>query len=54
VFYSTHGVDDAIQHWEGGRRAPEAAARSLLIVIDNNPAAALKALNTATFGAAVG
>jgi putative transcriptional regulator len=36
---------DAIKHWEGGRRTPEAPARTLLTVIDKNPAA---------FAAAVG
>jgi putative transcriptional regulator len=45
---------DAIKHWEGGRRTPEASARTLLTVIDKNPAAVLTALNPAAFAAAVG
>jgi putative transcriptional regulator len=45
---------DAIKHWEGGRRTPEASARTLLTVIDRNPAAVLTALNPAAFAAAVG
>src|SRR6266404_4802727 len=44
-FSNTFGFSlDAIKHWEGGRRIPEAPARTLLTVIDKNPAA---------FGAAV-
>jgi putative transcriptional regulator len=43
---------DAIKHWEGGRRTPEAPARTLLTVIDKNPAAVLTALNPAAFAAA--
>jgi putative transcriptional regulator len=38
---------DAIKHWEGGRRTPEAPARILLVVIDKNPGAVLSALNPA-------
>ena len=38
---------DAIKHWEGGRRTPEAPARTLLTVIDKNPAAVLTALQSA-------
>ena len=45
---------DAIKHWEGGRRTPEAPARTLLTVIDKNPAAVLTALNPAAFATAVG
>ena len=45
---------DAIKHWEGGRRTPEAPVRTLLTVIDKNPAAVLTALNPAAFAAAVG
>ena len=45
---------DAIKHWEGGRRIPEAPARTLLTVIDKNPAAVLTALNPAAFAATVG
>src|ERR1700724_4279452 len=43
---------DAIKHWEGGRRTPEAPARTLLTVIDKNPAAVLTALQSAAFAAA--
>jgi len=51
-FSDTFGFSlDAIKHWEGGRRTPEAPARTLLTVIDKNPAAVLTALNPA---AAVG
>src|ERR1700736_199021 len=45
---------DAIKHWEGGRRTPEAPARTLLTVIDRNPTAVLTALKPAAFAAAVG
>ncbi len=51
-FSSTFGFSlDAIKHWEGGRRIPEALARTLLTVIDRNPAAVLTALNPAAFAA---
>lgn len=54
-FSDTFGFSlDAIKHWEGGRRTPEAPARTLLTVIDRNPAAVLNALNPAAFAAAVG
>ena len=54
-FSDTFGFSlDAIKHWEGGRRTPEAPARTLLTVIDRNPTAVLKALNPAAFAAAVG
>ena len=47
-FSDTFGFSlDAIKHWEGGRRTPEAPARTLLTVIDKNPAAVLTALNPA-------
>ena len=50
-FSDTFGFSlDAIKHWEGGRRTPEAPARTLLTVIDRNPAAVLTALNPAAFG----
>ena len=53
-FSNTFGFSlDAIKHWEGGRRTPEAPARTLLTVIDKNPAAVLTALNPAAFAAAV-
>jgi putative transcriptional regulator len=44
---------DAIKHWEGGRRTPEAPARTLLTVIDKNPAAVLSALSLPAFAATV-
>ena len=54
-FSDTFGFSlDAIKHWEGGRRTPEAPARTLLTVIDRNPIAVLTALNPAGFAAAVG
>jgi len=54
-FSHTFGFSlDAIKHWEGGRRTPEAPARTLLTVIDKNPAAVLTALNPAALAAAVG
>jgi len=44
-FSRTFGFSlDAIKHWEGGRRTPEAPARTLLTVIDKNPAAVITAL----------
>ena len=47
-FSDTFGFSlDAIKHWEGGRRTPEAPARTLLTVIDKNPGAVLTALNPA-------
>jgi putative transcriptional regulator len=52
-FSDTFGFSlDAIKHWEGGRRSPEAPARTLLTVIDKNPAAVLTALHPAAFAAA--
>lgn len=45
-FSSAFGFSlDAIKHWEGGRRTPEAPARTLLTVIDKNPAAVITALH---------
>jgi len=35
---------DAVKHWEGGRRTPEAPARAFLTVIAKNPRAVLDAL----------
>lgn len=35
---------DAVKHWEGGRRMPEAAARAFLTVIAKNPQAVISAL----------
>ena len=45
---------DAIKHWDGGRRTPEAPARTPLTVIDRNPTAMLTALTPAAFAAAGG
>src|SRR6266704_3507692 len=54
-FSDTFGFSlDAIKHWEGGRRTPEAPARTLPPVIDKNPAAVLTALNPAPFAAPAG
>ncbi len=54
-FSDTFGFSlDAIKHWEGGRRTPEAPARTLLTVIDRNPTAVLTALNPAAFATPVG
>jgi putative transcriptional regulator len=36
---------DAVKHWEGGRRTPEASARAFLTVISKNPTAVLDALH---------
>jgi putative transcriptional regulator len=36
---------DAVKHWEGGRRTPEASARAFLTVISKNPEAVLSALH---------
>jgi putative transcriptional regulator len=35
---------DAVKHWEGGRRTPEASARAFLTVIARNPHAVIVAL----------
>ena len=52
-FSATFGFSlDAIKHWEGGRRRPEAPARTLLTVIEKNPAAVISALNPAVFSKA--
>src|ERR1700689_1784054 len=54
-FSNTFGFSlDAIKHWEGGRRTPEAPARSLLTVIDKNPSAVPTALKPPVFSAVVG
>jgi putative transcriptional regulator len=39
---------DAVKHWEGGRRTPEASARAFLTVIAKNPMAVIDALQPAT------
>lgn len=37
---------DAVKHWEGGRRTPEASARAFLMVIAKNPKAVIAALHS--------
>jgi len=45
-FSDTFGFSlDAVKHWEGGRRTPEASARAFLTVIAKNPAAVMSALH---------
>ena len=45
-FSDTFGFSlDAVKHWEGGRRVPEAAARAFLTVISRNPTAVILALH---------
>jgi putative transcriptional regulator len=45
-FSNTFGFSlDAVKHWEGGRRTPEAAARAFLTVIARNPQAVIAALH---------
>jgi len=47
-FSQTFGFSlDAVKHWEGGRRTPEAAARAFLTVISKNPVAVMDALEPA-------
>ena len=54
-FSSTFGFSlNAIKHWEGGRRTPEAPACTLLTVIDKNPVAVLTALDPGAIAPAVG
>jgi putative transcriptional regulator len=38
---------DAVKHWEGGRRTPEAPVRAFLMVIAKNPEAVIAALHPA-------
>lgn len=46
-FSDTFGFSlDAVKHWEGGRRTPEASARAFLTVIANNPVAVITALHS--------
>lgn len=46
-FSDTFGFSlDAVKHWEGGRRTPEASARAFLTVIAKNPVAVITALHT--------
>jgi putative transcriptional regulator len=45
-FSDTFGFSlDAVKHWEGGRRTPEASARAFLTVIAKNPKAVIAALH---------
>lgn len=45
-FSDTFGFSlDAVKHWEGGRRTPEASARAFLTVIARNPNAVISALH---------
>jgi putative transcriptional regulator len=45
-FSSTFGFSlDAVKHWEGGRRTPEASARAFLTVISRDPKAVINALH---------
>jgi putative transcriptional regulator len=45
-FADTFGFSlDAVKHWEGGRRTPEASARAFLTVISKNPVAVIEALH---------
>ncbi len=45
-FSDTFGFSlDAVKHWEGGRRTPEASARAFLTVIARNPIAVITALH---------
>jgi putative transcriptional regulator len=37
---------DAVKHWEGGRRTPEASTRAFLTVIAKNPKAVIAALHS--------
>jgi putative transcriptional regulator len=41
---------DAVKHWEGGRRNPEASARAFLTVISKNPEAVFGALHPVASG----
>jgi putative transcriptional regulator len=46
-FSDTFGFSlDAVKHWEGGRRSPEASARAFLTVIAKNPVAVITALHS--------
>ena len=48
-FSRTFGFSlDAVKHWEGGRRTPEASARAFLTVIAKNPAAVMSDLQPAS------
>jgi putative transcriptional regulator len=46
LFSASFGFSlDAVKHWEGGRRTPEASTRAFLTVISKNPTAVLGALD---------
>lgn len=46
-FSSVFGFSlDAVKHWEGGRRTPEASTRAFLTVIARNPEAVISALHS--------
>ena len=45
---------DAVKHWEGGRRTPEASARAFLTVIARNPKAVIAALHSSGSGVVSG
>jgi putative transcriptional regulator len=45
---------DAVKHWEGGRRTPEASARAFLTVIAKDPRAVIAALHAESPKAALG
>jgi putative transcriptional regulator len=48
VFAARFGFSAAaVQDWEQGRRRPEAAARTLLLVIDRSPEVVVEALHAA-------
>ena len=45
-FSATFGFSlDAVKHWEGARRTPEAPVRAYLTVISRNPQAVISALH---------
>ena len=51
-FSDTFGFSlDAVKHWEGGRRTPEASARAFLTVIARDPVAVISALHPAALEA---
>jgi putative transcriptional regulator len=53
-FSATFGFSlDAVKHWEGGRRTPEASARAFLTVIEKNPLAVISALHERSSAAAI-
>jgi putative transcriptional regulator len=48
-FSDTFGFSlDAVKHWEGGRRNPEASTRAFLTVIARDPKAVIAALHLGT------